>query len=52
MIRNFIDILIAKLAIWSIKKGYGICDKESDTCPACKATKVIDWLEDHIKLIK
>ena len=68
--RDLIDILIAKLAIWSIRKGYG-CDCETSDlkdfpdlyqttedvfkegrCGSCRAKEVIDWLEEHIKLIK
>ena len=40
-----IDIIIARLAIWSIRRGYGADCDTSDL-------EVIDWLEDHIKLIK
>jgi len=62
---DFIDILIARLAIWSIKRGYGDgCEtKDIDDfpelknspearCGSCKAKEVVDFLEHHIKLIK
>lgn len=50
---DFIDILITRLAIWNIKKGYGAdCIDYSEYCPSCKAKKTIQWLEDHIELIK
>ena len=53
MIQDFINIIIAKLAIWSIKKGYGAnCPDYADKCASCEAKKVIDWLEEHIKTIK
>ena len=68
MIRNKIDILIAKLSIWSIRKGYGTepCETwdfedfpELKTrplprhgCGNCRAQEIINWLEEHIKLIK
>jgi len=64
-----LDILIAKLAIWSIRRGYGADCEMSDLdefseeykipkdvfrssrCSSCRAKEVIDWLEEHIKLI-
>ena len=50
---DFIDILIAKLAIWSIKRGYGAnCKTMGEGCPSCAAKNVIIWLEEHISLIK
>ena len=51
--KDIIDILIARLAIWSIKTGYGAdCSDYEEKCPSCEAKKVVDWLEHHIKLIK
>jgi len=70
-IEDYIEISIARVAIWSIKRGYGPIrcgtsdvddfpeaikkpkDMFSDwRCPSCRAWEVIDWLEDHIRLIK
>lgn len=52
-LRDFIDIIIARLAIWSIKKGYGAsCEEYVAGCGSCEAKKTVDWLEDHIRLIK
>ena len=50
---DYIDIVIAKLAIWSIRRGYGAeCSGEEKDCAGCRAKIVLDWLEEHIKLIK
>ena len=50
---DYIDILIARLAIWSIKRGYGAdCEDYESACSSCQARKTVDWLENHIKLIK
>ena len=65
MIIDWLDIIIAKIMIWRIKKGYGFCE-ESDLpsnatakdvfalsrCPSCRAKEIVDWLEDHTKIIK
>lgn len=61
--RDRLDILIVKLAIWSLKNSYGAnCStKDKDDfkdlpefprCPSCEAKEIITWLEAHIKLIK
>jgi len=51
--KDLLDILIAKLAIWSIKRGYGAnCKDYANGCAGCEAKKIINWLEDHIKLIR
>lgn len=60
--RDYIDIIIAKLAIWSIRRGYGANCETSDLddfpvvgdtrCPSCRAKEIIDWLEEHISEIK
>ena len=68
--RDFLDILIAKLAIWSIRKGYGCNCETSDLkdfpdlyptaedvfkegrCGSCRAKEIVNWLEEHIKLIR
>ena len=64
LIIDYFDIAIARLMIWRIKSGYGCYCKTKDIddfagedisksrCPSCKATEVVDWLEDHIKLIR
>jgi hypothetical protein len=50
---DFIDILILKLAIWVIRKGWGgDCLEYAEGCAECEAGKVIDWLQNAIKLIK
>lgn len=63
--RDKIDIIIARIAIWSIKKGYGANCETRDTddfpelrnsnkgrCASCRAREIIEWIEDHIRLIK
>lgn len=65
MINDYIDIIIARLAIWSIKRGWGANCETKDTddfpslilnsdkrCGSCQAKEVIQWFEDHISLIK
>lgn len=61
---DFLDVLIARLMIWRIKKGYGAdCESKdmndlpiefqySARCASCRARETIDWLEDHIRLIE
>ena len=50
--------------IWKIRKGYGCYCKTKDIddfkdmdmgesrCPSCEAQEVVEWLENHIKLIR
>ena len=65
MIRDYIDIIITRLTIWSIRRGYGADCETKDyedfpelkgqtksRCPSCVAEEIVDWLEDRIKLIK
>ena len=59
MIRDVIDIAIAKLAIWSLNRGYGYCREREqqpllseDRCAACAASDVQDWPKTHIGLIR
>lgn len=51
---DYLDILIARLAIWSLRRGYGAgkCLDIDDSCPACEAQHIVEWLEDHISLIR
>lgn len=52
-IDEYVDILVYKLAIWRIKKGYGAdCPDYADKCPSCEAKTAVDWLEEAIKTIK
>lgn len=47
-----IDILIAKLAIWSIRRGYyAQCEEYAEGCLSCEAKKVTDWLQWHIDMV-
>jgi len=51
------EIEITKKMIVVLKQGYGYpCVKEikdiCETCGACQAQKVIEFLKEHIKLIK
>lgn len=61
----YIDIVISKLAIWSIRRGYGANCETKDTvdfpemskdtpgrCASCVAEEIIEWFEERIKLIK
>ena len=60
--REFIHITIMKLAIWSIRRGYGANCPTKDTddfpelkeslCGSCQAKEIIEWLEERIGLIK
>lgn len=45
------EIEYCKYLIKRFKLGYGKCNKKSDLCIACRATKVIEFLEEHIKLL-
>lgn len=50
---NYVQILFWKLAIHLIKKGYGAnCVDYDGYCESCKARKVIEWIEEHIELLK
>ena len=61
---DYFDILITRIMIWILKRGYGPrCEtKDLDDfrgedigksrCPTCEAYEIIDWLEDLIKLTK
>ena len=63
-IEGFVDVVVARVAIWYIRRGYGAncetTDKEDfgenyleeARCGSCRAKEIIDWLEDHIKLIQ
>jgi hypothetical protein len=49
---DWIDILIAKLALWSIRSGYGYCENWEEDCPSCLASAVQDWLRQHVDQIR
>lgn len=65
--RNYIEIQFWKIAKWIIRKGYG-CDctvkdyndvgfvprglNDQGRCGSCAASEVIDWIDNHIDLIK
>ena len=69
-ISNYLEILVTRLMIWVIRRGYGADCEGSDLddfpemhttaksvfdpgrCASCRAKEVIDWLEEHIKLIE
>lgn len=53
MLSDYLDILIARLAIWSIRRVYEpSCQEYDEHCASCKAKEIIEWLEHHIKLIQ
>lgn len=38
--------------IWCIKDAYGAdCEDFEKDCASCQAKKVVDWIEESIKLI-
>lgn len=56
------NIFISRLMIRLIRRGYGASCTTKDIedfpgieerarCPSCQAREVVDWLEDHVKLI-
>lgn len=58
-----IEIIITKLMIWFLKRGYGPKCETTDLqnwpelkhdtpgrCPTCRANEVIDWLEEHLTI--
>ena len=50
---NKIEIIFWKIAKWIIRNGYGTdCETAYKGCPSCDAKKTIDWIDDHIKLLK
>lgn len=61
---DYLDVKLAQLMIYRIRKGYGCnCDtKDTDDfsgedlsgsrCPSCKAREIVKWLEEYIELIK
>ena len=52
-IRVYTEVPFVRLFIWYIKRGYGAnCPDYEEKCPSCEAKKIVDWLEDHVKLIK
>jgi hypothetical protein len=62
-ITDKIDVLIARAMIWSLRRAYGADCEVSDLiefadtpdvarCPSCRAGEIIEFLEEHIKLIE
>ena len=67
MLLNYLEITVFRLAIKLLKADYGerceskdlddfphlkIKETSGARCPACKAWETIDFLEDHISLIR
>lgn len=61
---DFIDTIIARLMIWSLRRSYGADCPTKDTveipglvgnsqgrCPSCAAQDVIEYIQDHIHTI-
>ena len=51
-LEDYFDILISRIMIWLIKRGYNQCNEFEPKCPSCEAWKIVEWLEEHIQLIK
>lgn len=52
---TYLEIQFWKIAKWLIKRGYGACCLDRDIyglCASCDAKDVIDWIDNHIKLLK
>lgn len=50
---DYLEIYFWKIAIRIIRKGYGnACDDYDENCACCQANKTINWIEEHIKLIR
>ena len=50
---KWLEIKFWQLAKHIIKKGYGSgCDTYEERCPECRSTKVVEWIDDHISLLK
>jgi len=51
---DWFSILIARMEIWIIRRGYVCCAPEDfdPDCISCRALKVCEFLEEHIKIIK
>lgn len=50
---NYLEIQFWKIAIWLIERGYGTgCDDFDERCPECQSQKVVEWIKNHIELLK
>ena len=63
---NYIEIRFWKLAQWLLKRSYGCCDvpdyvnfpdhprgvNDQGRCISCTAGEVVQWLEEHIEVLK
>lgn len=50
---KYIEILFWRIAQKLIRKGYGAnCPDFAEECYGCGAKKVIEWIEEHIEIMK
>jgi hypothetical protein len=53
MIKDFLEIQFFKIAKWLILKGYNAdCKDYEPECISCQARKTIEFIDNHIRLIK
>lgn len=50
--KSFIEIKLCEAVIWFLERGYGKCLRHHGACFSCRANVAIDFLKEHIKLIK
>ena len=52
-LKDWFEVRFWHLAIWLIRRGYGAdCTDYELECSGCQAKKTIEWIENHIELIK
>lgn len=62
---DWIEILVCRVTIWFLRRGYGANCETKDTddfsdlasdewprCASCQAKETVDFLEEHIRLLK
>lgn len=57
---DYLEIQFWKIAKWIIRRGYGANCETKDVdiyegvarCASCKAKEVLEWIDEHIEVIK
>ena len=50
---KYLEILFWKFARRIIENGYNTdCGEYEELCASCRATKTVEWIEEHIDLLR
>ena len=50
---DWAEIKFWQVAKWLIRRGYSAdCPDFEETCASCEAKEIIEWIDNHIDLIK